>query len=184
MNRITLQPPAPSLRSVAAVELAAIRRPGPNSDRVVKMDAGVRGIVPLAIAALAMVACILTPLVSQEEAARVVQIKASDGWQSTGVRVRAGDHLRIRYIAGEWSPWPGGSYDATGTGGDPRCRCNVMEGVSHAALIGQIGTADPFLVGREFDHVVGESGVLYLRINDVDLHDNSGEIEVLVELER
>ena len=138
----------------------------------------------LATAALATVACILAPFLPFNEETEVVQVEAAEGWQSTGIRVRAGDHLTIRYISGEWSPWPGGSYAAAGSGGDPLCRCNVMEAVSHAALIGRIGSADPFLVAREYNHTVGESGTLLLRINDVDLYDNSGELEVLVELRR
>jgi hypothetical protein len=53
-----------------------------------------------------------------------------------------------------------------------------MDGVSHAALIGRIEENQPFLVGMEYRHRVGESGRLYLGINDVDLYDNSGALEV------
>jgi len=138
---------------------------------------------PLAAVVLMLMACLL-PFRSAAEESGVVQVQASEGWQSTGITVRAGDRLRIRHIEGEWSPWLGGSYDAAGSGGDPLCRCNVMEAVSHAALIGRIGDANPFLVGREYDHTVSESGTLFLRINDTDLADNSGELEVLVRLTR
>jgi len=130
------------------------------------------------------VACIFVPFRSSAEESDVVQVSASEEWQSTGMTVRAGDRLWIRQIDGKWSPWHGGSYDAAGSGGDPLCRCNVMEAVSHAALIGKIGDANPFLVGREYDHTVNESGTLFLRINDTDLHDNSGELEILIRLER
>lgn len=140
--------------------------------------------VPLAAAALATTACIVGPLLRCEEETDVVQVEASKGWQSTGFRLRAGDRLTIRYISGEWSPWPGGFYDAAGSGGDPICPCNVMEAASHAALIGRIGSGDPFLVGRGYDHSVGESGPLFLRINDADLYDNSGVIEVLIGVKR
>ena len=68
-------------------------------------------------------------------------------------------------------------------GGDPRCRCNVMQAVSHAGLIGRVGASNPFLVGDEFQHRIGESGTLELRIHDVDLHDNSGKLKVLVEVD-
>ena len=110
----------------------------------------------------------------------IVSVEAAEGWTDTGIVVEAGDLLTIEYVSGEWSPWPGGFYDAIGSGGDPRCRCNVMDGVSHAALIGRIEENQPFLVGMEYRHRVGESGRLYLGINDVDLYDNSGALEVEV----
>jgi len=130
------------------------------------------------------VACVLIPQLPFLTVSDVVRVQADEGWQPTGLHVDQGDRLTITYLAGEWSPWPGDSYDAAGSGGDPLCRCNVMEAVSHAALIGRIGGSEPFLVGREFDHVVGESGALLLGINDVDLYDNSGDLEVLVEIDR
>ena len=114
----------------------------------------------------------------------VVDVEAAQDWTDTGIVVGSGDLLSIHYLSGEWSPWPGGSYDAIGSGGDPRCRCNVMDGVSHAALIGKIGDTPPFLVGEAYRHSVGESGTLYLGINDVDVYDNSGYLEVEVQVIR
>jgi hypothetical protein len=115
---------------------------------------------------------------------QIVQVEAGQGWQNTHITLRPGDRLDITYLSGEWSPWPGGSYDAIGSGGDPRCRCNVMMAVSHAALIGRIGESQPFLVGKRYQHVVGEAGELFLGINDVDLYDNSGYLRVLVVVDR
>ncbi len=117
---------------------------------------------------------------SGEEGCYFVTVEASRGWTETGIRLEAGDFLSVHYLAGEWSPWPGGLYGPLGAGGDPDCGCNVMRGVSHAALIGRIGENPPFLVGRSFGRVVGESGVLYLGINDVDVGDNAGSLEVEV----
>ncbi len=57
-----------------------------------------------------------------------------------------------------------------------------MEGVSHAALIGRIGDHEPFLVGERYHHSIGESGILYLGINDVDIYDNSGRLQVRIEI--
>ena len=128
--------------------------------------------------------CLCLPTYPLQGTNEVIEVQAAKGWQSTGLHVSAGDRLTITYISGYWSPWPMDEFDAIGSGGDPRCRCNAIDGVSHAALIGRIGEADPFLVGEEFRHVVGESGVLFLGINDVDLHDNSGELRVLVEIDR
>lgn len=113
----------------------------------------------------------------------VVEVAADERWVETGIFISNGDELTIRYVAGKWSPWPGGRYDAIGSGGDPRCRCNVMDGVSHAALIGKIGENEPFFIGDQYFHRVGESGELYLGINDMDLYDNSGSLRVRVEID-
>ena len=115
--------------------------------------------------------------------AKTVTVRARAGWTDTGVRVRPAARLKIRALSGEWSPWPGGSYDAIGFGGDPRCDCNVIPAVSHAALIARIGDSAPFLVGEALDLRTGESGALYLGINDVDLADNSGSLQVEVQVQ-
>ena len=112
----------------------------------------------------------------------VIDVEAREGWKNTHIEVEEGDLLTITYVSGKWSPWPGDRFDAIGSGGDPRCRCNVMEGVSHAALIGRIGDHEPFLVGERYHHSIGESGILYLGINDVDIYDNSGHLQVKVEI--
>lgn len=114
--------------------------------------------------------------------ARTFSVPARSGWTGTGIRVQPGTHLKIRYLSGQWSPWPGGAYDAIGFGGDPRCDCNVIPAVSHAALIARIGDSQPFLVGKDLDLRTGESGELYLGINDTDLNDNSGSLEVEVQV--
>ncbi len=117
-------------------------------------------------------------------AGHVIDVEAGEGWKNTRIKIQEGDVLTITYLSGEWSPWPGEDFDAIGSGGDPRCRCNVIDGVSHAALIGRIGDHDPFLVGERYLHIEGESGFLYLGINDVDLYDNSGSLRVRVEIDQ
>ncbi|MFA9401535.1 MAG: hypothetical protein ACERKY_00555 [Anaerolineales bacterium] len=114
--------------------------------------------------------------------AEIIDVEARGGWNNTHIEVEEGDLLTITYVSGKWSPWPGDRFDAIGSGGDPRCRCNVMEGVSHAALIGRIGDHEPFLIGERYHHSIGESGILYLGINDVDIYDNSGHLQVKVEI--
>lgn len=148
------------------------------------MDMHRRKLLALAVVAGLTAACLFLPRLPFSSSTKVVAVQAEEGWQTTGLAVAAGDRLTITYLSGEWSPWPGGSYDAAGSGGDPLCRCNVMEAASHAALLGRIGGAQPFLVGRDYHHVTGETGSLLLAINDVDLHDNSGELEVLIEINR
>ena len=112
----------------------------------------------------------------------VISVCAEQGWTNTGIQISEGDFLKITYLGGKWSPWKGELYDAIGSGGDPRCRCNVIKGVSHAALIGRIGDYNPFLVGEQYLHKVGENGELFLGINDVDISDNDGCLNAEVEI--
>ncbi|MFN3308683.1 MAG: hypothetical protein ACK44E_05675 [Anaerolineales bacterium] len=115
---------------------------------------------------------------------RLIEVRADQAWHNTGIVLQPGDLLVIRYVSGLWSPWPGGMYDAIGFGGDPKCDCNVLKGVSHAALIGKLNDGLPFFVGDNFRQRVGESGVLYLGINDLRISDNSGALLVQVEVWR
>ena len=111
-----------------------------------------------------------------------LEIEAQRGWTDTGMDLQPGDEVSIAYVSGEWSPWAGGHYDAIGSGGDPRCNCNVLPGVSHAALIGRVGEADPFLVGARYVQTVGQGGRLWLGINDTRLDDNDDALIVRIEV--
>lgn len=133
---------------------------------------------------LPLMACRLSLAGSEEDAPLTFVVRADSDWQDTGITVKPGMRVRIRQVSGMWSPWQGGNYDAVGFGGDPRCACNVAEGISHAALIGRVGDSQPFYVGRNFDQHLGERGTLYLRINDTRLEDNAGALEVIIEVER
>ena len=140
-------------------------------------------LVPV-LAALASLAaasgCVIDYQLRSSPQTATVRVAAGRAWTDTGVDVQPGEQLTIDYVDGLWSPWPGGSYDAIGSGGDPRCDCNRILGVSHAALIGRLGEGEPFLVGDHWDAVVGEGGRLFLGMNDTRLGDNSGWIEVRI----
>ena len=137
---------------------------------------------PIILLFLMTLACSISFDLGSSLDSEIFRVEAREGWTNTHIKVEAGDFLRITYLSGKWSPWPGEEFDAIGFGGDPRCRCNVIQGVSHAALIGRIGDQDPFLVGERYQHAVGESGILYIGINDVDVYDNSGLLKVKVEV--
>ena len=130
-------------------------------------------------------ACLLSSRVNVKDkpVIETFEVQAIDGWTDTGIHIAPGNRVVITYISGTWSPWQGGSYDAIGFGGDPNCDCNIIAGVSHAALIGRVGQGQIFIVGRSFDTRMGESGNLFLGINDSRLADNSESIKVLVEVE-
>ncbi len=126
--------------------------------------------------------CELVPGAAQKGRIEKFEVRAVAGWNDTGIQIRPGDRLRVSYISGKWSPWPGGAYGPVGSGGDPECDCNVAMGISHAALIGRVGSSQAFYVGDSFDLRLGETGSLWLGINDSRVEDNSGSIEVLVEI--
>jgi hypothetical protein len=145
-------------------------------------------IVCLAILSMSLFACDINLTLPERpaplSAANGFEVFANRGWQDTGVKVRPGKTLTVLYISGLWSPWAGGEYDGIGSGGDPKCSCNVLAGVSHAALIGKIGDSNPFLVGNTFTQTMGESGDLLLGINDTQVGDNSGSLKVEIILGR
>ena len=148
-----------------------------NSERSVRL-----AMLLLATLSLSLFACdINLTLPSQPSpvsAAVSYEVFANREWQDTGVKVRPGKTLTVLYTSGLWSPWVSGSYDGIGSGGDPKCSCNVIMGISHAALIGKIGDNAPFLVGNSFKQTMGEAGDLFLGINDTQLGDNSGSLKV------
>lgn len=134
----------------------------------------------LAAATAATLGCVIDYQLGEDREAGVVRVPADRAWTDTGVDVLSGDRLQIDYLRGMWSPWPGDAFDAIGFGGDPRCDCNQMAGVSHAALLGRIEDGEPFFVGDHWLQGAGASGRLYLGINDTRLSDNTGWLEVVI----
>jgi len=127
-------------------------------------------------------ACSFAVDLGRSSQTEIITVKADQVWTKTDVPVHAGDELTITYLSGRWEPGQNQSVDALGYGGNPRSINNVLMGVSHAALIGRIGDHDPFFVGDHYHHTVGEGGFLFLGINDSDLGNNSGELQVEVEV--
>ena len=144
-----------------------------------------RRLLAPALAALCLLAatagCIIDYRLGKEPTGVTVRVQADQAWTDTHVDLAAGDRLKIDAQGGTWSPWPGGHYDALGFGGDPRCDCNRLMGVSHAALIARVGDGKPFFVGDHWEQFVGDGGTLFLGINDTRLDDNSGSLEVRIE---
>ncbi len=144
----------------------------------------------IALIATSIVSCTLPPWwlpapaneTKHQALSLEVRVHASEPWLDTEVLIQPGDILMIQYVFGSWGPWSAEGYDGIGSGGDPNCSCNVIMGVSHAALIGKIGDGDPFFVGNQFRQPMGASGYLQLGINDTRLNDNSGSLLVLITL--
>ena len=137
---------------------------------------------PILLLFLMTLACSFSVDLGDRLDSEIFSVEASEGWTNTQINIEDGYLLTITYLSGRWSPGLDVEVDSIGYGGDPRSMNNVIMGVSHAALIGRIGDHEPFLVGERYHHSMGESGILYLGINDSDLGNNSGHLQVKVEV--
>lgn len=151
-------------------------------------------VVLFAVALLSL--CFVVGLLSAESwrpVARDVpgqrRIYAYRGWQSTGFSVRPGDRLTIR-AQGQWMYSPeAGPNGPAGHPVFPAPAFYPLPGVGGGALIGRIGESGlPFYVGdfhRHFAHTSDdedEAGLLYLRIDDDLLGDNTGYVTAQIEI--
>ncbi|MGB9873093.1 MAG: Kelch repeat-containing protein [Anaerolineae bacterium] len=108
-------------------------------------------------------------------------VRADQDWQDTGIILQEGDFVTVSYVSGRWSPWSGHWIDAGGNPGSTD-GANLIQGVPHAGLIGRIGQGQPFFIGREITFYAADSGILYLRINDKQIADNSGSIVAKIQI--
>jgi hypothetical protein len=103
-----------------------------------------------------------------------IEVPANQSFTDTGVDLRAGQSVAIEANGIiQSSPDPA---TAAGPDGDPNPdlrQFNVIPG-NHAALIGRVGSGEPFLVGAHQSFVPAVSGRLMLGINDLDVSTNSG----------
>lgn len=128
----------------------------------------------------------ITPEVSIFEAT----VDARLPWQETVVEVQAGDLLEISYQAGRWRNRP--DVDLFTADGGITTICNQSDcqeplwPYPQGGLIGRVGQGTPFGIGNYTRIVIGESGLLQFRMNDLDegLFDNSGNVIVQVKRSR
>jgi len=102
-------------------------------------------------------------------------------WQSTGLKLNAGDRFTIT-ARGDWSYSP--VVGPTGPeGGLPAPTYYPLPYVSGGALIGKVGeNGAPFYAGWRATGSAAEAGVLYLRINDDLLGDNKGQLQLEIKI--
>lgn len=107
----------------------------------------------------------------------VTRIVRSDVlWNDTGLDLEAGQALSITAIGtvetahGDLSRNSG----PDGKQGEEYLN-NVLDGVRHGALIGMIGSGDPFEVGARYEKAAPGTGRLYLGVNDKGPENNRGE---------
>ncbi|HEV2801082.1 MAG TPA: LecA/PA-IL family lectin [Pyrinomonadaceae bacterium] len=114
---------------------------------------------------------------------RVRSDNASNGWNDSGLMVRAGQRLRIT-ATGRVSLGGGNMSTPTGL---PRLadRDKLMRNEPTGALIAVIGddNDDFIFVGASREFTAQRDGRLFLGVNEGNLGDNSGTFEVTVEAE-
>ena len=86
--------------------------------------------------------------------------------------VKASGEISLRGADGPKSS-PGGTGQT-----DP---ANTMPGVPTGALIGRIGTGQPFLIGTASSIAAPAAGQLFLGINDSNVSDNQGSYQVEIQ---
>ena len=117
-----------------------------------------------------------------------VDVTANDRWVATNVFVTAGQSLSIIAIgkvnlgggAAEATFGPNGGFGPCKAEDEQEYPCNMI-GARYGALIGYVGSGEPFLVGSQAVIEASESGQLYLGINSVSLGDNTGSYTVRME---
>jgi len=120
-------------------------------------------------------------LITQKE----VEVQANVKWQDSGITVKSGDTVTIRYVAGQWSIWLGVDplTDGDGQKGRPE-KTQIMPEANLGSLIGRIGTNPPFFIGNGTTIRSNYTGNLMLSMNDDVFRDNGGSLTVSVVVER
>ncbi len=118
-------------------------------------------------------------------------VAANVKWVNSGIRINATDTVEVRYNGGMWTANPStGMTDANGNSAYIAKDGYTLPGKNEGALCGRIGeNGNVFLVGKVATLPKGESGSLYLCINDdldgrygPGLSDNTGEVTVNVDI--
>lgn len=115
-----------------------------------------------------------------------IDVQADAPWQDTGLAIRRGDRVQIKYISGEWSIWVGADpmTDGNGQTGRPE-DCRLMPEANLGGLIGRVGENPPFFIGDEADLFSEYNGTLQLSMNDcTPFESNGGMLTVAVLIER
>jgi hypothetical protein len=140
-----------------------------------------------------------------------IAIDSTKDWQPTGIIVGEGEEIRVRVIGGVWAVYrlelslehksglaedlqrfPAWLYtwgETAGEGASGTCNdlakadCPVNE-FNLGGLIGKVGNAEPFGIGKEKTFQAPDDGELWLRINENNarLLDNHGILAVEVSL--
>jgi hypothetical protein len=110
----------------------------------------------------------------------IVEVDASKDWQDTGVRLIVGKPVSLT-VEGDWT-----LRMTVPVGPEGLAIPQEMKDFKLGELVGVIFTGNlrdvkPFSVGTSKQFVAEQSGVLYLKMNDIDASDNVGKLRVKVE---
>ena len=106
-----------------------------------------------------------------------IRVGASSGWVSTGMRVRRGELITFN-TTGEVQLSESSTDRARSAGGGRMAPGSPLPTVSAGALIGRVGSSQPFGIGDQASVPMPFDGVLYLAVNDDGLADNAGAFNV------
>jgi hypothetical protein len=107
-------------------------------------------------------------------------VAAATQWNDTGVDVRSG--MDVYFVASGRVRWgPDRQHGPGGEGGNRYNANRPIPGRPGGALIGRVGSSDPFYIGDERGPIqMRGSGRLSLGVNDDYLQDNSGSWRVTI----
>jgi hypothetical protein len=106
-----------------------------------------------------------------------IRVPANGGWISTGMRVRRGEVVTFN-TSGQVQ-LSDNANDRAHSAGTPRTAPGApVPNVYAGALIGRVGTGQPFAVGNQASVAMPNQGLLYLAVNDDERGDNTGEFVV------
>ncbi len=107
-----------------------------------------------------------------------VRVNAQAPWTATNVTVRSGDVLSFQ-VTGQIRP--AASVPAVGpAGGGGESPNYPVPNAPMGALIGRVGSGQPFLIGASTVMTMPADGQLFLGINDDNVSDNSGAFSVRI----
>ena len=104
-------------------------------------------------------------------------VASQQHWSPTGVVLNKGEVFAVK-ASGEISLRGADGPKSTPAGTGQTDPANLMPGAPTGALIGRIGTGQPFLIGTASNIAAPAAGQLFLGINDSNVSDNQGSYQV------
>ena len=130
------------------------------------------------------VAAAANPAAAQARAAGAptVKLDARRGWANTGIRVSRGDHVAFSAVGDvQFAPPPGNTSGPAGNPGVQQGNLPVPS-LPVGGLIARIGRGAPFAIGSNTQPIpMPSSGPLLIGINDGDVSDNGGGLDVTIQ---
>lgn len=112
-------------------------------------------------------------------------LPASACWVTSGVNVLTGQTVSIT-ASGIVNTWGGNEISNGDPNGQATNMCGAIEcplqGANYGALIGRLADLQPFLAGTNYEFTATKDGELYFTVNDWECSDNSGTIEIVIEV--